>query len=169
MQKGAPQPSELRRLLDYDPSTGILTWKKRDGKNFAIWNSRYPGTQAGTLNDGYIVLKINNRNFLAHRVIWAMTYDCWPECIDHKNGCGTDNRLRNLRAVSRAINQRNQKLHSSNTSGIRGVSWDRFREKWIASVKIDGQSIYLGGFDDKEQAAAARLEAERKYNFLQRV
>lgn len=163
-----PTQAELRQLLNYNPSTGKLTWRPREGKWSSRWNKRYAGAEAGTLNDGYIVLKIYDRNFLAHRVIWAMIHDCWPECIDHKDGNRANNRLRNLRAVSRKINQRNQGMHRSNTSGITGVYWYAPTRKWLASIRADGQQMHLGFFEVKEDAALARREAERRLHFTGR-
>ncbi|KPL67383.1 hypothetical protein SZ64_04250 [Erythrobacter sp. SG61-1L] len=159
----------MQALLDYDPSTGALTWRARGGKFSSRWNARYAGRQAGTKTpEGYVVVKINDRNHGAHRVIWALIHGCWPDCIDHINGDGTDNRLSNLRAVSRAINQRNQKRHRSNTSGRTGVHWLASHEKWIAHIKIDGRSIHLGRFDDKDSAIEARIVAEEKFGFTGR-
>lgn len=170
MKRERPSPELLRQLLEYDPKSGVLTWRARQGKFSSRWNARFAGTVAGTAHpDGYIHVKVHNRSVLAHRIIWAMVYDCWPECIDHKNGRPSDNRLKNLRAVSRKINQRNQRRHSSNTSGRTGVHWNRTRSLWVAQIKMAGRSIYLGGFEDKEAAVRARVRAEKKYGFTGRL
>lgn len=164
-----PTQQQLIDLLDYDPKAGLLTWKARPGAA-QQWNTRYAGKAAGTRTpEGYIVVKILGRNHGAHRIIWAMIHGCWPECVDHRNGIGTDNRLRNLRAVSREINQRNQKRHSSNSTGITGVYWNRFRSVWFAAIKMQGTSYHLGNFKTKDEAARARREAENANNFTGRV
>ena len=169
--RNLPTPELLRALLEYNPGSGELTWKARSiGDRPNWWNSMYAGRKAGTARpDGYIHVKVLNRNLQAHRVIWAMTYGCWPECIDHRNGDPSDNRISNLRAVSRTINQRNQKRHCRNTSGVPGVHFSKAPQKWLASIKIGGKSIHLGLFDEKGDAVDARRAAERRYNFTGRL
>jgi len=176
-----PTQAQLRQLLDYDPETGVLTWKERPLRFFSaetkplrrrawlIWNAKYPGATAGAKAAGYIQIKVFDRNFPAHRVIWALIHGYWPYCIDHINGDPSDNRLANLRNVSRQVNQRNQKTHKSNTSGRTGVSWNRFTEKWVAQIKMDDTTIYLGSYDDFDQAVAARASAERENGFTGRA
>lgn len=107
-QQSLPTPDLLRQLLHYDPETGLLTWKPRPvGTSSARtlvkhWNSHHAGKVAGTPHrDGTIAVKILNRILLAHRVIWAMVHNDWPECVYHRNGKTADNRLVNLRATTR--------------------------------------------------------------------
>lgn len=161
-----PRPDQLREMLDYDPKTGTLTWKPRKGApRYAIWNAKYPGKPAGCLTPDGLALKIDNRSFAAHRVIWAMVHNRWPECISHRNGDKTDNRLENLRAETRLTRQRRQRMHKSNTSGRTGVSWSRKAKCWIAQIKILNRSLYLGSFDRFEDAVAARARAEKEHGF----
>lgn len=101
-QKPLPSPELLRELLDYDPETGVLTWKRRIGKRAGSFNLRYAGTRAGTLrSDGYIAVKVRNVIYAAHRIIWAMVHGEWPECVRHRNRDDADNRLSNLHAATR--------------------------------------------------------------------
>lgn len=98
-----PTAEELQQLLDYDPETGVLTWKARTGKHAATFNSTRAGKPAGTLRrDGYVAMKVKNVIYAAHRVIWALVHDEWPECIRHVNRNDADNRLQNLRGMTRA-------------------------------------------------------------------
>ena len=48
------------------------------------------------------------------------------------------------------------KLTERNTSGVRGVSWNRAVKKWVASGTTNGKSKYLGCFDNIEDAKKAR-------------
>ena len=153
--------ARLRELLDYDPDTGLLTWKRRVGKFSSRWNQLYAGKIAGTVVPaGYVAVKILNRDYLAHRVVWAMVHGKWPECIKHRNGNLADNRLTNLADVSRAIVQRNLRMPSTNTSGICGVSWSKVPRRWVASIRVDDVTYNLGLFAHKEDAAKARRAAE---------
>lgn len=102
MSKKLPTPEKLRDLLSYDPETGHLTWKPRNGKYLGFFNYTFAGKIAGTLRtDGYISVKIFDVSYPAHRLIWAMVHDEWPECVRHVNRDDADNRLANLRASTR--------------------------------------------------------------------
>ena len=57
----------------------------------------------------------------------------------------------------------NKKIQSNNTSGVVGVSWDKRASKWISYIKINGKQIYLGAYNDKNDAIAARKAGEEKY------
>ncbi len=78
----------------------------------------------------------------------------WPE-VDHRNGDGLDNRRENLRAATRTQNMANTRLRSNNTSGFKGVSFDNRTARWIAAIRLDGHSYFLGRFDVPEEAARA--------------
>lgn len=80
---------------------------------------------------------------------------------DHINRNPLDNRRSNLREASNKQNQENVGLRSDNTSGHRGVYWDR--NKWRARIKHNGKLLHLGSFDELKDAIAARKHAERKY------
>lgn len=162
----------LRSRLDYCPETGSLTWLPAPrelfqcDRIFKSWNSRYSGKQAGTPFQGYLSVSINKRLFLAHRLAWFHFHGVWPEQdIDHINGDRSDNRMANLRSVSRSENLRNAAISSANTSGVRGVDWFKPIGKWRARIRADGKEVTVGYFDAKEDAVAARKEAERRYGY----
>ena len=171
-----PSPEVLRQLLSYDHETGKLFWKERGPEMFSsesgrvlnacsIWNSRYAGKEALTAIDpkGYLRGSVLGIGISAHRVAWAIHYCQWPDTIDHINGIKTDNRLVNLRSVSVAENQRNQKTHSSNTSGHRGVYANS--RGWTAQIKVDRKARHLGHFRSFGEAVAARVRAEARFGF----
>ena len=87
-----------------------------------------------------------------------------PYCrVDHWNGDGLDNRRRNLRPATNSLNLANRGPQANNTSGYKGVTWDRERQKWMAQIAIQGRHIFLGRFDDKCEAAQAYNEAASKH------
>ena len=178
MRKDLPSPELLRKILRYEPDTGKLFWRERSVDMFAdskhnaelacsAWNSRFAGKDALTAFNcnGYKTGSILNRCYLAHRIIWAMVYDEWPENIDHINGVRDDNRIQNLRSVSRSENNRNKKRQSNNASGVCGVNWHKQHSKWRAYIKADGKVKNLGYFTDFDDAVAARKEAEAEYGY----
>lgn len=170
----------LRSILDYDPESGCLTWKKRyphqfeDKKRSAesscvLWNARYAGKSALSLKGthGYKIGKIHGVNFQLHRVAWVWMTGEVPNQIDHINGIRSDNRWSNLRDVSLSENNKNRRIQKNNTSGVHGVSFYQKTGKWVSRIKINRERIHLGYFDSFEEACQKRKEAETFYGFHQ--
>ncbi len=163
-----PSAERLRNLLDYDPETGVLRWKVRTDVS-QRWNTRYAGTEAGTVDgDGYLQIKIDDKSMMAHRLAWVIYYGVWPKIVDHIDGTPNNNRIANLRSVTRKLNQRNQKRHKSNTSGRTGVTWNRVRQVWVAHIGRGKKCLYLGSYMDFSEAVKARETAEQKFGFTGR-
>lgn len=164
---------KIRELLDYDPEAGVLIWRERLPRKGLEridigWNKRFAGKIAGK-NDkaGYIRIKIavgirESYAFASHRIAWAHYFGEWPNGnIDHINRVRSDNRISNLRVLSQDLNMMNTRMRVNNKSGIKGVAWRKQNRKWVAYISVRGNRIYLGTFDDRESAAAARQEAEQ--------
>lgn len=148
----------LRELVSYDQETGAFKWKVSRS------NQINPGDPAGyTRHDGYLVLVLDRRHYLGHRVAWFYIHGEWPDEIDHINGDPADIRLANLRPVTRSQNMMNMRLLDRNTSGHKGVSWSKSRSKWQSYIKVNQRKISLGSYDEIEHAVAARKAAEDKY------
>ncbi len=81
---------------------------------------------------------------------------------DHKDCNGLNNRLCNLRIATTAQNQFNQRLRRDNSSGVKGVYWCKRTKRWRAHIKQNGKHIYLGGYKEKHEAAAAYAEASKR-------
>lgn len=81
---------------------------------------------------------------------------------DHINGDRLDNRLENLRVCTTTQNQQNRKMKKNNLCGYKGVSWDRTREKWVAKIRHDSHTRFLGYFEDPRDAAIAYDNAARE-------
>jgi hypothetical protein len=169
-----PTPETLRKLLSYDPDTGLLTWKRRPLEMFASeslwkrWNARYCENLALVTDNGggYRKGSIFHKNYLTHRVAYAIYHDAWPvNQIDHINGDKSDNRIANLRDVTSSENMRNRVLPIGNTSGHIGVSWRRGICKWRVQITAHGKNRHIGYFTDIEDAIAARAAAEVEYGY----
>lgn len=98
-----------------------------------------------------------------HRVIAKRMGLDLSEKIDHKSHKGLNNQRYNLREATQKQNGENAELSKANTSGVKGVSWDKRRQKWRAYIKHNRNQIFLGRFDNKQDAIKARLAGERKY------
>lgn len=161
-----PDPDYLRQRLTLDPDTGRLTWRENPlAKN--CWNARWVGREAFTASfKGYRTGRIDGKQYLAHRMVWALHHGVWPTGqIDHINGDRGDNRVTNLRVVSNTQNARNATLSKSNKSGVTGVWWDARRNYWCAEIKVNRRKIHLGYFSTLEEAATVRKQAEARYGF----
>lgn len=82
--------------------------------------------------------------------------------IDHKNHITYDNRKCNLRAIEHYQNITYSKTYSNNTSGRKGVYYDKSRNKWMACITFNKKTTYLGRFDTFDDAVKARENAERE-------
>lgn len=97
-----------------------------------------------------------------HREILGLSFGD-PRKADHRDGNGLDNRRSNLRIATHSQNMWNTKVPKHNTSGMKGVSWDRVNEKWIAQIRVNKKPIWLGRHDTAESAYSAYCEAALKY------
>lgn len=142
---------DFRRVLDYDAETGAFSWRVTNS------NRAVRGSNAGTPHcRGYVVVTVFGRKFLAHRLVWFYVHGEWPPHeIDHINLDPSDNRLSNLRLATRAQNERNKRSRRDNASGAKGVQWHAEGRKWMARIRTNGKTKYLGLFEDKAEAAAA--------------
>lgn len=146
--------AKVRNALCYDPDTGIFV--RREGQ--------FAGRPAGTINNrGYVIIHFDGKLRGAHRLAWLYVHGRWPvEHIDHINGNPADNRLSNLREASHLQNCGNQRKPKHNTSGLKGVSYDRERRKWRADIFAKNNRRYLGRFDTAAEAHAVYVTEAQK-------
>lgn len=163
------KPTELscalvRERFNYDPDTGLLTYSGREREHlYPSQRSKRAGREAGWLDTtGHVNVKINNRGYLAHRVIWLHQTGEWPSgVIDHINGEKTDNRWCNLRLGSQSINIQNLRAaYRGSASGELGVSPSATPGKWMSNIRVNRHLIRLGTYESKEAASAAYLNAK---------
>lgn len=153
----------LRSRIEYDPTTGDMTWKHCDTmpKN---WNTKYSGKKAGFVDRiGYVVVNILDVAMRGHRVAWAIYYGDWPLTdIDHIDLCKSNNRIANLRLATPSMNHGNLPIFITNKSGYKGVCWDKRACAWEVKIKVNKISRRVGFFEDKHEAARAYNEAAIK-------
>ena len=138
--------------LDYLNS--VLEFKDGILYNKVTRNSKaLKGELAGAVSGKYRLITLNNKPFLAHRIAYYMVYGNCPANIDHINGDRFDNRIENLRPATKKQNAFNVGLKRTNTSGVKGLSWAKKPQKWLACIKINGKNKNLGYFESKELGA----------------
>lgn len=154
-----PSVERVRHLFMYEPTTGIFTRR--------VTTSNHPTAQAGYIAGsknrlGYVIIFVDGYAYKAHRLAWVHTYGEWPtKHIDHIDGNPSNNRIANLRDVSRSANLQNQrKPHTVTTSGFLGVTTSGSR--WQANIRFNGNRKYLGVHDTPELAHEAYLKAKRE-------
>jgi hypothetical protein len=145
----------LRSILNYDPETGIFTWRKKIARQVVV------GATAGCLRGkNQVGIGIGKYRYLASRLAYLwMTGEWPPDEIDHRNRKSANNRWENLRAANRSQQNMNRG-RVPNKSLPRGI---RIRTKhgFYVRIKVKGKEIQLGHFPTLPEAIAARDEGER--------
>jgi hypothetical protein len=150
--------SRLWERLSPNFELGVLTYLPI-GVNW--WDCRFADKPAfNTLCHGYLVGSIDKTKLLKHRVLLAMYLGYWPEEVDHINKDKLDNRVSNLREVSRLDNQRNLPKMKSNSSGSTGVSYHKRDKVWRSYIGDGTKTVHLGNFKSFEDALNKRKEME---------
>lgn len=149
--KALPDAECLRNRFAYDPETGVLTRKST-------------GKPTGSMKNPGLAVWVDNGSFLAHRIIWKMVYGLDPDEIDHIDHDRANNRLSNLRSVTRAENMKNRPAYKNSTGHV-GVYWHKATGKWSAEIQNNGERHHLGLFKSLEDAIAARADAEINHGF----
>lgn len=151
---GALTSTEIRRLMTYDPETGVCRWLVNRGTRSLA------GNVAGSPHcEGYLHCRIYRKQYMLHRLIWLWMTGEWPRNqIDHVNGNRIDNRWANLRDVLPHENNQNRALISknNNTSGLIGIYWSTRDKNWRAQLRHKGKLYNIGRYATVEDALRAR-------------
>ena len=151
--------SRLLEILSYEPCTGEFRWKIAPAKRVRV------GSIAGCENQDVRVISIDYIKYQAHRLAWLYVHGAVDDglVIDHINGDTLDNRISNLRQVTRAINSQNMKGCPD-----RGVCWKKRERRWVARYQIDGKRVEIGYYKTKELAIDAYRQATEGLSFTER-
>lgn len=168
--------SVLERLLQeyttYDKTTGKVFWKKSPSARAPV------GKEVGSLVDGYYYSQITYEGkryrFPLHKVVWFWEKGYYPKSIiDHKDMDRGNNRIENLRLATRTQNNVNR-FYNKGVSKYQGVVYHTKNKKWIAQIGYDNKGLYIGSFENEEDAAraydkkAVELFGEFAYTNLER-
>jgi hypothetical protein len=157
-----PTKKQLEKLFDWD-ETGSLRWKVNRGTRARV------GNEAGTLGpNGYLGIKLNGQKYQKHRLLFVLYYGkhkLGDKKIDHIDGNKLNNAKFNLR-IETTINKNihNSKKPKNNTSGCKGVCWDKNANKWHARIGINNKNISLGIYTNFIYACVVRRRAAKLYH-----
>lgn len=146
--------SQLKKLLHYNPETGVFTWLERD--NNKRFNALCAGNIVGAIcPNGYLITSINNKSIRLHKLAFLYMEGRIPRYVDHKNRNKSDNSWDNLRECTASESAHNTGLKPNNKSGFKGVRWNKQCGKWQAVVKLDYKQHHVGLFATPKEAALA--------------
>jgi hypothetical protein len=134
---------ELKRLLHYDPETGVWTWRVK------IHPMQTPVGQPirAVHRLGYVHFSIGGRKYLGHRLAWFYMTGKWPVAqIDHKDLNPSNNKWTNIRESTQTQNMGNLGLSPKNKIGLKGVHWAKKQKKFNAQIRSKGRNTHLGYF-----------------------
>lgn len=146
---------DLRALFTYDSARGVIERIDKSRKRRA-----HTGTRNQRKDTAYSVLCVDGRKLYAHRVAWMLVHGDIPAgmVIDHLNGNGLDNRLCNLRLVTKTLNQRNRR--SLRAGALHGVVQHR------GGFSVHAGNKYRGWTKDFFEACCIRKSFEAKNGFV---
>lgn len=163
MQRSDITVDMVRDALDYDPMTGIFIWKNPKCDRLKI------GDRAGSIStNGYIKIMLSNIQFLGHRLAWFYVYGAMPKHhIDHINKNTSDNRIENLRDVTRSQNLMNMMAHKDNFTGHKGITYsksEKRKKRYKVRIMVRRKDIFVGRYVTLDEAKVAYFDAAKKYH-----
>lgn len=155
----------LKSILDYNPTTGAFTWKEK--RNSFGGKAKKGAPAGGLIKHGYHGIRIDGKLYPSHRLAWLYVYGVMPICeLDHIDTRKSNNAIDNLREVVHAWNAMNTSFRSNNTSGIRGVYYNKRVNLWEAKLTLGYKEKHLGYHKDFDDAVCARLAGEQCVGWL---
>ena len=129
-----------KELFNYDPKTGLLTWRVNRSRRARV------GEIAGTVTPkGYRRVGVDGQDYMVTHVIHVWMTGVWPP--DHEDLDPSNDRWLNLRPATTSQQNMNQGIRRDNTFGHKGVHWHKASGKWSVEIQVNGERIHLGLFD----------------------
>jgi len=149
-------PETVRLLFEYNPETGILYRIMVNGELKKI------GTPKGV--DEHLITQFKDKIYPVTHIIWLWVYGRFPHSgmiVEHEDLNKQNNKLSNLREATQSQNMANTKVTKRSKSGVKGVFWDKDRNKWAVYLTKDYKTHFIGRFDNIEDAKRQHAHASR--------
>jgi hypothetical protein len=155
-----PSQERLRELLSYDEDTGVFVWREQRG-------SVKKGSEAGCVShhgrSDYLLIGVDGNCWYAHQLAILYVTGVFPfPYVDHIDCNGLNNSFKNLRVCTQTQNNGNSRLSLTSASGMKGVTYHKYKKKWQAQIKYNNAYKYLGLFNTPKEAHAVYVEAAKK-------
>lgn len=152
---------DVQKCFDY--TEGHLIWKWHPLNRI---NKRMKGKSFGHIGQiGYIFGWFLGHRVTEHQLVFMYHNGFIPKEIDHIDRDQANNKIENLREITRSLNNLNHNLRSDNKTGSKGTYFTK-SNKWAARIKVDKRTKFLGCFDTLDGARAARENAEKEFGIV---
>lgn len=149
----------LKELVHYNPDTGIFTYLKQTNPRAVV------GQIAGSVQRcGHLSMQYKKKQYQLHQLAFLYVLGYLPNEVDHINRISDDNRWENLRVCNRTQNSYNSSIRSDNTSGTKGISFNKATKKWRVRMYINGIPRQLGSYTDKDEAIRMNMEFRKLHH-----
>ena len=152
--------TQAEALKYFEYKDGNLYWKSMPYKRNDLIGTK-AGSDTGNCRSQ---IYIGKKHYKLHRIIYLMFHGYVPKEVDHIDNNTLNNRIENLRPATRSEQCCNTRLRKDNTSGVKGITWDKARNKWIVSINKNQKTVFRARFDDLELAQLVANEARNKYH-----
>ena len=167
-----PDINYLKECFTIDPSASSgLRWKpQRPESHFETvkahkrWTMLYAGKACGAIYHKrsetckYYCIQLGKRTFFIHRIIYGIHHNVadFQKVIDHMDGNGQNNDVKNLRLVTASENKLNSKINKNNKSGHKNISFNKECKKYVCQISINRKHKHIGKYNTLEEALKAR-------------
>lgn len=150
---------DYKITFPYKATDGLLV----DDDDRHYLNTKGKWVEVGKVGYAQVCWKNNGKRYreYLHRIIVGAKKG---EIVDHVNRNKLDNRRANLRITTHRENRLNAKVYSSSTSLVNGVHWYKARSKWMVQVPNYGKKIFMGYFDDLDDATQCAYATRMQLN-----
>lgn len=154
--KTAPNIDRLKNILNYDPDSGIFTWKVKTCRKVTIGKEAGAISKANPLAAPYLVLNFDGTRYKLHILAYFYMTGKWlPGNIDHEDGNTLNNKFLNFRIATRKEQNTNKAKHRDGVCKYKGIHFNKRTNRYVAEIMNNRVKYHLGSFDTQEEAAKA--------------